>query len=198
MAGTELWHWCFSAVNCATLLEGQAPNCGTDVFLQLIVPHCSKGRHQTMALISVCSSSCSSKQPFIRTLNIFIQAQDEVFSLNAALQFARPSCNSLVKFQAGLLWNGPCRAQTQISIAKSLREIFTLFQYYVAHGGNTNISGQYISLNFKEIQKGEHSMIEVSWHNLLFWDCVLHLIFLNKHDILPPCIGKEAPNLAYR
>jgi hypothetical protein len=42
-AGTEPWH-CQSAFNCATLLEGQALNFGTNVSLQLIVPHWSKGR----------------------------------------------------------------------------------------------------------------------------------------------------------
>jgi len=54
-AGTEMWHWCESAVNCATLLKGQALNCGTDVSVQLIVPHCLKGRHWTVALMWVCS-----------------------------------------------------------------------------------------------------------------------------------------------
>ena len=33
----------------------QALNCGTDVSPQLIVPHCLKGRHWTVALMSVCS-----------------------------------------------------------------------------------------------------------------------------------------------
>ena len=54
-AGTEQWHWCKSAVNCGTVLKGQALNCGTDVSLQLIVPQCSKGRQWTVALTWVCS-----------------------------------------------------------------------------------------------------------------------------------------------
>ena len=33
----------------------KALNCGTDVSVQLIVPHCLKGRHWTVALMSVCS-----------------------------------------------------------------------------------------------------------------------------------------------
>jgi hypothetical protein len=54
-AGRELWHWCECAVNCATLLKGHALNCGTDVSVQLIVPHCLKVRHWTVALMWVCS-----------------------------------------------------------------------------------------------------------------------------------------------
>jgi len=50
-----------------------------------------------------------------------------------------------------LNWTMP--SQIKVSVAKSSREICTLFQYYAAHGGNTNISGQYFSLKFKEIQK---------------------------------------------
>jgi hypothetical protein len=45
-------------------------------------------------------------------------------------------------------------SQTKVSIAKSSCEICSVFQYYAVHGGNTNVSGQYTSLNFKEIPKG--------------------------------------------
>jgi len=53
-------------------------------------------------------------------------------------------------------------SQTKVSNAKSSCEICTVFQYYAAYGGKTNLSGKYISLNFKEIQKEEHCMCDVN------------------------------------
>jgi hypothetical protein len=53
-------------------------------------------------------------------------------------------------------------SQTSFSVAKSSCEICALFQYYVVLGDNTNVLGQYININFKEIQKGEHCMTEVN------------------------------------
>jgi hypothetical protein len=114
---------------------------------------------------------------------IFTRMQDEVFHLNLAFTYMRSSLICI--WGTGLNRSKPDHSELdhaepnlglhcQIMWHLHFSEILHSIVWYFF----TNISGQSVGVSFKgqEMQKREHSMTEINWHNLLFWDFVHHLI----------------------
>jgi len=85
------------------------------------------------------------------------------------LKFVYEALNWTASDQITLSWTMYC--QTKACITKLSCEICAPLWYYsIEWQFITGVSGQHIGPFFKsqEVQKRQHSMIEINWHNLLF------------------------------
>jgi len=104
-----------------------------------------------------------------------LKCKTRFFSLQFGTQICEVILNSHMKHRTG-----PCRAKSRPASPNHVK--FALFWHIMRHRvliSYTEISGQPIGpvLKGQEIQKREHSVCEVNWHNLFFLGLVHNLIF---------------------
>ena len=76
-------------------------------------------------------------------------------------------------------------SQTMACIAKLSCEISTYLRYYAVYSGSSFPTfWDNLSVPSSKVKNPkEQSMIEVNWHNLLFWGLCPFSNFLKKHDV---------------
>ena len=128
--------------------------------------------------MSVYSSLCSSIQAFIRTPTTFAEVQNKFFSLNLALQYAGSSwiCVWNVKVGYSELDHAEPNQGLHCQIIMCDLHSCPILCNYASYSDYTD-SKSVSTTMVKKSKKGEHCIIEVSWHILLYWVHVHHQIF---------------------